>query len=140
MTRKSFLKILIFLLFALFLLCALSLAYLYVSGEVKDFSDIENIIPGLNSNNSKNPANKSANSSSSPSSSSSSSSSSNYDIPPSASLSDYYTRNYSWEYEGYKQSFSIAISKEHYDYYRNKSHSGREYDFYALSEDDRYSF
>ena len=53
------------------------------------------------------------------------------------SSSDYYTRVYSWRYNGYNQSFNLSIPKEHYDYYRNKSHSGKNYDHYALSEYDR---
>jgi len=133
MTKKtSFLKIFIFLLFSLFLLCALSLAYLYVSGEVEDFSDVKNVISELRLNNLKNPADGSSNSSDSQLSTFS-----NYDIPPSVSSSDHYMRNYSWEYEGHKQSFSIAIPKEYYDYYRNKPHTGKDLDFYALSENDR---
>ena len=51
--------------------------------------------------------------------------------------SEYYTRAYSWNYNGYAQSFTLSIPKEYYDYYRNKSHSGKNYDYYALSEYDR---
>ena len=57
--------------------------------------------------------------------------------PESASTSEHYTRYYSWVYDGHKQSFSISVSKEHYDYYRNKPHTKKNIEFYALSEDDR---
>jgi len=53
------------------------------------------------------------------------------------SSSKYYTRTHTWNYNGYDQSFTLSIPKEHYEYYRNKSHSGRNYDYYALSEHDR---
>lgn len=50
--------------------------------------------------------------------------------------SDFYTRTYSWTY-GYPQTITLSIPTEYYDYYRNKSHIGKEFDHYALSEDDR---
>ncbi|WNY28074.1 hypothetical protein MmiEs2_02540 [Methanimicrococcus stummii] len=51
--------------------------------------------------------------------------------------SDTYTRTYSWTYGGYNQTITVSVPKEYYDYYRNKSHSGKDFDHYALSEDDR---
>ena len=51
--------------------------------------------------------------------------------------SDYYTRVYSWNYNGYAQSLTLSIPKEYYEYYQKKSHSGKNYDHYALSEYDR---
>lgn len=51
--------------------------------------------------------------------------------------SDTYVRTYSWVYSGYSQSITVTIPVEYYDYYRNKSHSGKDFDHYALSEDDR---
>ncbi|WNY23533.1 hypothetical protein MmiHf6_08410 [Methanimicrococcus hongohii] len=51
--------------------------------------------------------------------------------------SEYYTRTYNWTYSGYEQSITVSIPTEYYDYYRNKSHSGKDFDHYALSEDDR---
>ena len=129
--KRSFFKFLIIFTFALFLLCASSLAVLFAWGVLEDFSDVENLIPGMGSNGKKNPVPQSDNSSQS------SSSSSDYDIPPSSSSSDHYMRNYSWEYEGHRQSFSLAIPKEYYDFYRSKPHTGKNLDFYALSENDR---
>lgn len=55
----------------------------------------------------------------------------------SMNLSDSYVRTYSWNYEGCSQSFTLTIPKEYYNYYRNKPHSGKNYDTYALSEYDR---
>ena len=57
--------------------------------------------------------------------------------PESVSASEYYTRHYSWEYDGHLQSVTISISKEHYDHYRSKLHTRKNIEFYALSEDDR---
>lgn len=59
--------------------------------------------------------------------------------PPPASFNspDSYIRTYSWTYDGYSQSFTLTIPKEHYEYYRNKPHSGKSFDKYALSEHDR---
>jgi len=133
---KNLLKLLMFFVFALLLLCTLSVAFLFMSGTVDDFSDVEYLVRDSYSNyvGTKNPENESGNSLAPQSVSSSSS---NYDIPPSASSSDHYMRNYSWEFEGRNQSFSLAIPKEHYDYYRNKPHTRKDLDFYALSENDR---
>ena len=131
--KRNFFKFLIIFTFALFLLCASSLAALFAFGVLEDFSDVENLLPDTGANGKKNSANKFDNSSQPVSSSFSS----DYDILPSSSSSDHYMRNYSWEYDGYRQSFSLAIPKEYYDFYRSKPHTGKNLDFYALSENDR---
>lgn len=51
--------------------------------------------------------------------------------------SDSYIRTYSWTYSGYSQSFTLTVPKEYYEYYRNKPHSGKSFENYALSEHDR---
>jgi len=48
-----------------------------------------------------------------------------------------YTQRYSWTYDGHNQSISISIPKEDYDYYRDKTHTKKDFRVYALSEDDR---
>lgn len=53
------------------------------------------------------------------------------------SSDDTYMRKYSWTYGGYNQSITVTIPKDYYDFYRSKSHSGKDFDHYALSEDDR---
>ena len=60
--------------------------------------------------------------------------SSNWEVVES---SEYYTVTYGWSYSGYNQSVACSIPKECYDYYRNESHEGRQFDQYALSEYDR---
>ncbi len=53
------------------------------------------------------------------------------------SSDDTYVRTYSWTYGGYAQSITVTIPVDYYDYYRSKSHTGKDFDHYALSEDDR---
>ncbi|MDL2260697.1 hypothetical protein LJC08_00400 [Methanimicrococcus sp. OttesenSCG-928-J09] len=55
----------------------------------------------------------------------------------SSDTSDTYVRTYSWNYSGYNQTITVTIPVEYYDYYRNKSHTGKDFDHYALSENDR---
>ena len=59
---------------------------------------------------------------------------STWDVVESA---EYYKVTYNWSYSGYNQSVVCSIPKEHYNYYRNESHEGRQFDQYALSEYDR---
>ncbi|WP_318785287.1 hypothetical protein [Methanimicrococcus hacksteinii] len=51
--------------------------------------------------------------------------------------SESYVRSYSWTFAERNQTITVSIPVEYYDYYRNKSHSGKDFDHYALSEDDR---
>lgn len=53
------------------------------------------------------------------------------------SSDDTYVRTYSWTYGGYRHSITTTIPVEYYEYYRSKPHSGKDFDHYALSEDDR---
>ena len=58
-------------------------------------------------------------------------------VSASDSASESYTQRYSWTYDGHNQSILISISKEDYDYYRDKTHTKKDFRVYALSEDDR---
>jgi len=58
-------------------------------------------------------------------------------VPSPVNSSSYYTRTYPWTYGGYAQSVTLSIPAEYYDYYRNKSHTGKDFSHYALSEADR---
>ena len=129
-----FLTICVFSLFLLFILC---FAVLFAFGIFTGLSDLGSPPPVSDSNSTEIPYDFTDFNESNASDLPQSVSSSSDNVLPSFPSSDYYTRNYSWSYNGYNQSLSITIPKEYYEYYRNKSHSGKNYDSYALSESDR---
>lgn len=58
------------------------------------------------------------------------------DKAPSA---EYYNQTYTWSYDGYTTEYSIGIPGELVDYYRNQTHTSRNFSKYALSDKDRAS-
>lgn len=58
--------------------------------------------------------------------------------PHPADSADYYYRTYEWSYDNAEWTYSMTISREVYDYYRDRPHNReRDYSQYALSDYDR---
>ncbi|MDV0444878.1 hypothetical protein MmiAt1_04240 [Methanimicrococcus sp. At1] len=51
--------------------------------------------------------------------------------------SDSYVCSYAWVFNGRSYSFDLTIPKETYDFYSGKERVNRDYDYYALTENDR---